>query len=93
MSDEPIQRSLAEVLRMPAAEIDRALAAGELDAILSGQDPGGPLPEQGPPAPVSADLGARGSSLSMREWLRIASPEQVAAAHARGELDGELGIR
>jgi hypothetical protein len=95
-SEAPIQRSRAELQSMPTQEIVRAHDAGELDELLAGRDPGGPLPDvQDEPRLGNADQGARGerplAQLTRADLAGMSSAEIVRAQN-EGRLDELLGI-
>ncbi len=60
----------------------------EKDGLL---EPLAELAGEKPTPPASADMGARGTpAIGSREWLRTASPADIRAATARGDLDSLL---
>ncbi len=100
MPEQPLQRCLVEVQAAPREVVAGWLAAGELQSLLAGRDPAGPLPSMEfdrEPAPVkqgSADLGARGSlppTQLTREHLRSMSSAAIVQAEREGRLDQLLG--
>jgi hypothetical protein len=97
MSDQPIQRSRAELRRMPPEEIVRADRAGELAELLAGRDPGKavPDPQDEPRVLGSADQGARGERPQgqlTRADLQTMSSAEIVRAQDEGRLDQLLGV-
>lgn len=80
MSDRPKQRTNAWLMAATAAQINAALAAGELQDIMDGHDPA-PENTAVDNMPAQRDMG----------WVQKATPEQIAAAFDAGELDVILG--
>lgn len=80
MSDRPKQRTNAWLKAATAKQIDAALAAGELQDVLSGHDPA-PEDTKADNVPAQRDMG----------WVQAATPDQIAAAFDAGELDVVLG--
>lgn len=76
---EVVQRSLAQVQRMKAEEINRALKAGELSELLAGRDPG----DDAPPIEKAEQV--------TREQLKTMSSTEIVQAHNEGRLADLMG--
>jgi hypothetical protein len=76
MSDTPTQLSYAVIQDMSAEEVRDALAAGEFDSLLRGEE-----------HPASADADRQLS----RDDVKTMTPEQVRDALDSGKLDELLG--
>lgn len=80
MNDRPKQRTNAWLQAATAAQINAALAAGELEDIMAGHDPA-PEDTAVDNVPAQRDMG----------WVATATTAQIAAAFDAGELDVLLG--
>jgi hypothetical protein len=84
-----IQRS--DLKRMSSGEIVAAFRKGELDHLLQAGEQRRAREREAPDASDDIDQGARSKPpRSVRESVRQMTPQQIVAAHRRGDLDALL---